>query len=422
VDGILVNTITSREAALRWGIPMRNVTRLCCEGKISGAVKVNGFWQIPKCSELPVSIQCSNHDIVKSASKLVLVKTLDSKEELYKLDLTLKRKNSVNDKKTRSVVQKPSKKHNEANTKEINSKKQVMALHAEPFIKWAGGKTQILNEIRNALPNDMRSIAKYAEPFVGGGAVLFDMLDRYSFSEVYISDVNRELVNTYAVIRDNVNELIDELSKMSDEYLPKIMSERKKFYYQKRERYNLLIDSFDEKNKIEMAALFIFLNHTCFNGLYRVNSDGHYNVPSGVYESPTICDSKLLLRDSIQLKNVKIVCGDYHQSSDFIDEQTFVYFDPPYRPITKTSEFTSYTSVQFDDSDQRALADYVHELSSRGAKILVSNSDPKNTDYNDNFFENLYSTEKIVRIGAKRAINSKGNGRGKISELLISNY
>ena len=170
------------------------------------------------------------------------------------------------------------------------------------------------------------------------------------------------------------------------------------------------------------AALFIFLNKTCFNGLYRVNKKGLYNVPAGKYKNPRICDADNLNAVAKALQPVDIICGDYKESLDFIDKNTFVYFDPPYRPLTNTANFTSYTENEFDDAAQKELAEYVQIISQKGASIVLSNSDPKNSNPNDNFFDKLYSNQFIRRISANRMINSNSSGRGKISELLISNY
>jgi DNA adenine methylase len=292
----------------------------------------------------------------------------------------------------------------------------------KPFIKWAGGKGQILIDIQNSYPKELgTTITKYAEPFIGGGAVLFDILSKYSLKKIYISDINAELINTYTIIRDNVEDLISLLTRMEENYLPNPTEIRKAIFYEKRERYNdIIINNLNES--LETAALFIFLNKTCFNGLYRVNKKGLFNVPVGSYKNPRICDAENLKNISEALQNVTIVCGDYRLSEEFIDENTFVYFDPPYRPLSETASFTSYTEGQFDDQSQKELADYVELLDKKHAKILVSNSDPKNSNPEDNFLDELYSKLVIRRIEANRMINCDGKSRGKISELLISNY
>ena len=209
---------------------------------------------------------------------------------------------------------------------------------------------------------------------------------------------------------------------MQRDFLPKDTENRKNYYLLRRERLNELIINGNKNLSIEKAAHMIFLNKTCFNGLYRVNRKGLFSVPVGAYKNPTICDDENLYAVSEKLQNVIIVCGDYRESADFIDEKTFVYFDPPYRPITNTSSFTAYTENLFNDEQQIELATFVDEMNSKGARILVSNSDPKNTDKKDNFFDDIYSSHKIKRVGATRMINSKSDARGKINELLISNF
>jgi len=293
----------------------------------------------------------------------------------------------------------------------------------KPFIKWAGGKGQIINEIRNSYPNELgKNIKKYAEPFVGGGAVLFDILSNYELDSIYISDINVELINAYRIIRDYVEKLIYLLSNLQNEYLSIDSESRRRYYYEKRDIFNNLKSNVNETLNIEKAALFIFLNKTCFNGLYRVNRKGLFNVPMGSYKNPRICDTLNLINISKALQNVNIVCGDFELSNDFIDQNTFVYFDPPYRPISDTANFTAYSENLFDDSEQIRLAEFVKKIAGKGAKIMLSNSDPKNTSIDDCFFDNLYSMFKIKRIEANRMINCNGNSRGKINELLIVNY
>ena len=291
-----------------------------------------------------------------------------------------------------------------------------------PFVKWVGGKGQLLPVISNSLPKEIgKTINRYVEPFVGGGAVLFNMVNKYHFEEVYISDINRELIWTYETIRDNVEELVELLTEYEKDHISKDTDGRKEYYYTLREKYN------DNKmsqspDTVLNSALFIYLNKTCFNGLYRVNKKGLFNVPSGVYKKPTICDKNNLYNVSSKLSNVIIKCADYHLSEKYADENTMVYFDPPYRPLNISSSFTSYTELSFNDDDQIALSEYVHKLSNKGAFIALSNSDPKNTNPNDNFFDDLYKDMHVNRISASRMINSKADGRGKINEILVTNY
>ena len=295
-------------------------------------------------------------------------------------------------------------------------------IECKPFIKWVGGKGQLLSEINKLYPVELgKNINKYAEIFVGGGAVLFDILSKYKLDEVYISDKNLELINTYKSIRDNVDILIKSLKEMEEKYIPLDDENRKVYYYEKRQEYNNLKINIEENN-IEKASLFIFLNKTCFNGLYRVNKKGEFNVPMGAYKNPKICDKENLKNVSMALKDVKIIYADYRESESFIDEKTFVYIDPPYRPLNTSSSFTSYTENNFNDKEQIELAEYINVLNKKGVKIVISNSDPKNNNTDDNFFDELYKNYNINRVKATRMLNSNASLRGAINELLITNY
>lgn len=292
----------------------------------------------------------------------------------------------------------------------------------KPFLKWVGGKSQLITQIEAYYPFNDKRIKKYCEPFVGGGAILFNILSHYKISEAYISDVNLELINTYQMIRDNLNEMLIELRELQEAYLSMDHSNRQEFFYEKRKRFNELKSLGTEGNGIEKAVLMIFLNKTCFNGLYRVNRKGEFNVSMGAYANPIIYDEENLTAVSYLLQSVQIVHGDYHLSEQFVDDTTFVYFDPPYRPISSTSNFTAYTEECFTDNDQIELAQYVNTLTEKGAKILISNSDPSNVNPWDTFFQDLYKGYHFYAVEATRMINSKGSGRGKIYELLISNF
>ena len=289
----------------------------------------------------------------------------------------------------------------------------------KPFLKWAGGKGQLIDKIERFYPFDNK-INKYAEPFIGGGAVLFDILNKFELEKIYISDINIELLNCYKVIKEKVQKLVDKLKVFENEFLVKDKEDRRIYYYEKREQFNKLKL---EKNseEVKRATLMIFLNRTCFNGLYRVNKKGLFNVPMGDYKNPKICDEENLINISKKLKNVDIIYGDYKKSYDFIDKNTFVYFDPPYRPLNQTSSFTSYTEYTFEDKEQIELSEYFKLLNKKGAKLLLSNSDPKNENIEDNFFDDLYKEFDINRIEASRAINSNGGKRGKITEILVNN-
>lgn len=293
-------------------------------------------------------------------------------------------------------------------------------IEAKPFIKWAGGKSQLLHEIRKYYPFDEK-INRYCEPFVGAGAVLFDVLNSFDLKEVYISDINKEAINSYKVIRDDVENLIELLEEFQNEYKDLTHEERKVIYYKNREEFNRL-KVLKNSDSLKRAALFIFLNKTGFNGLYRENMRGLFNVPIGSYKNPKILDKENILNVNKKLQNVEIIHGDYKKSSDFTDNNTFVYFDPPYRPIKPTSNFTSYSKDSFTDEDQIELAEFFKKMDKKSAHLLLSNSDPKNYDLNDDFFDDLYKGFYIKRVKASRTINSNKNERGQIYEVLINNY
>lgn len=292
---------------------------------------------------------------------------------------------------------------------------------AKPFVKWAGGKGQLLDELDGLLPKDFssRKGLVYVEPFVGGGAMLFHMLAKYpNISRAVINDLNSDLITCYRTIKERPDELIDALGVLKEEYRQrKNEEERREMYLAKRERYNL-----HEANDVEMAALFIFLNRTCYNGLYRVNSKGGYNVPFGKAENPLICDAQTLRADSELLQKVEIRCGDFETATSNLAAPAFFYFDPPYRPLTQTAAFTAYSKGGFGDDEQKRLAQFCRRLDKEGHQWLLSNSDPHNTNPADDFFDSLYAGFDIKRVYASRMINSKADGRGKITELAIRNY
>ena len=292
----------------------------------------------------------------------------------------------------------------------------------KPFVKWAGGKTSLIPQITKYFPFELRNgkIEKYIEPFVGGGAVLIDILQKYDVKQAYAFDINKDLINCYNVIKYKVEDLIQKLDKKEKEFLSLEIDGRQKCFYNIRTKYNSYF--LNTELDVERASEFIFLNRTCFNGLYRVNKSGKFNVPFGKYKNPTICDSRNLSNLSILFKNTIFKYGDYKESESLIDENTFVYFDPPYRPLSVTSGFTSYTKEDFNDKNQKELAKYYNKLNVKNAKLMLSNSNPKNIDENDDFFENIYKGFNINEVSAKRMINSNAKGRGEISELLITNY
>ena len=280
---------------------------------------------------------------------------------------------------------------------------------AHPFVKWAGGKSQLLDKIREKYP---QKIKKYCEPFVGGGAVLFDILNNFHPEKILINDINKDLINTYSQVRDNPDLLISKLAELQDIYRNQSSEKNKELFYEKRSRFNELKISENDAENLEKAALFIFLNKTCFNGLYRVNKKGEFNVPFNNAKNPLICDEENLKACSGLLQNVQMKVGDYKNCKSFIDSETFVYLDPPYRPLTQTSAFTSYSENGFSDKEQIELGNFIKEISEIGAKVLASNSDPKNANKEDNFFDELYSNFEIKRISASRMINSNAKNKG----------
>jgi len=289
---------------------------------------------------------------------------------------------------------------------------------AKPFLKWAGGKSWLIEHIESLLPPHLLSDSfTYVEPFVGSGAMLFWFLDRFpKMEKAIINDLNPDLINVYKVIASNVNELISALSIIEKEYYSFIGEDNKKiYYYDKRDRYNLR-----ECNNVDHAALFIFLNRTCFNGLYRVNKDNKYNVPMGKYKNPKICNRSNLWDVSEALKKVEIRCGDY---ADTLIESgnPIYYFDPPYKPISVSSSFGAYTKDGFGDGDQVRLKEFCDILDGKGYNWFLSNSDVRENG-GDNFFDDMYSKYNILRVNAKRSINSDKDGRGLVSEIIINNF
>ena len=264
---------------------------------------------------------------------------------------------------------------------------------AKPFVKWAGGKSQLLDELVPRVPD---SYGTYYEPFVGGGALFFAL----SPTRAVLSDMNEELVNVYVVLRDSVEEVID---------LLKTYPMDKDFYY----RLRAVEPS--ELSPVQRACRFIYLNKTCYNGLYRVNSKGRFNVPYGRYRNRTICDEVGLRQASRTLKGVTIMAADFEESVRSATGGDFVYFDPPYHPLSESSNFTGYIPDGFGDVEQSRLARVARELSARGVYVMISNSDTE-------FVRSLYAGFRIERVWARRSINCKQDRRGPVSELIITNY
>lgn len=288
-----------------------------------------------------------------------------------------------------------------------------------PFVKWAGGKSQLLSEVQKVLPADLvsKKHLTYVEPFVGGGAVLFWILQQYpNIEHAIINDINSELICTYRVIKSDVASLISELDTLQTDYLSLDSDGRKEYFLGKRNVFNSRTTT-----SVETAALFIFLNRTCFNGLYRVNSRGLFNVPHGKYSNPRICDKDNLKAVSRLLQKVDILCGDFTDTGNYAGRDTLYYFDPPYKPINETSSFTSYSKDGFDDAEQIRLRDFCNQISEAGAMFILSNSDPEVDNPKGNFFDAIYNRYFIKRVSAARMINPDPHGRGNVSEIMISN-
>lgn len=297
----------------------------------------------------------------------------------------------------------------------------------KPFLKWAGGKTQLLDVIKEELPNDIDNCYRYVEPFVGAGAVFLEFLENDMFEEYIINDINSKLIGVYRTIKERPEELINDLSVLANHYLGLEFGsqERKEMYHDIRSKFNQ-----DGNSELSTSVYFIFLNKTCFNGLYRENSKGHFNTAFGNYKNPGFFNPEQI-REISRLLNKKKANGEdrvillsksFESLTEYIGENTFVYLDPPYRPISKGG-FTSYNKSDFNDDSQKRLCEFYKTLNIKCAKLMLSNSDPKNLDENDLFFDELYEGFSIKRISAKRKINvSSVAGSGVITELLIKNY
>jgi len=310
-----------------------------------------------------------------------------------------------------------------------NRYNEISYSHAKPFLKWAGGKGQLLLELEKRLPSKIKEskmIERYFEPFVGGGAFFFHLRENYIIRESYLSDINKELIIGYRVIQKNPHELIYRLLELQNRYYRMDGQRRKEFFYQIRILYNDQIKDFDYINYnngwIDRACHLIFLNKTCYNGLFRQNKRGLFNVPFGKYRNPKICDEINILEVNKALANTKIICDDFKKSENYIEKGDLVYIDPPYRPISKTSNFTDYSNEGFTDEDHKRLAEFFNEMNKKEAYLILSNSDPKNYNPEDSFFDILYKGYSIENVKANRMINCNPEKRGRINELIISNY
>ena len=304
-------------------------------------------------------------------------------------------------------------------------------IQARPFLKWAGGKGQLLEQFQFRFPQELNGegiIKRYYEPFLGSGAVFFWVMQNCKIEKAYINEFNPEIYLCYVAIQKNVEKVIKYLQSLEKKYRGLDLKGQETFYYQIRDKYNqtrrnINFDRCYTKKHSQRAAMTIFLNRTCFNGLYRVNSRNEFNVPFGKYKNPTICDAQNLRAVSRILKGTIITNKDFSIIQKHIKKGSFIYFDPPYRPLNKTSSFTSYSNNEFNDKEQERLAAVFKKLSKiDGVKIMLSNSDHKNENKEDNFFEHLYSDFKIERLKARRMINCDASKRGEINELLVMNY
>lgn len=296
---------------------------------------------------------------------------------------------------------------------------------AKPFIKWVGGKGQLLSQLNMNLPQEIYEEGfTYVEPFVGGGAMLFYMLQNFeNIKRVVINDINSNLTEAYMNIKQEPEGLVYRLKHIEQQYLGiKIEEARKEFYLEMRRRFNE-----ETLKSLDKTALLIFLNRTCFNGLYRENAKGLFNVPFGRYANPTICNEEVIYADSELLNryDVQILNGDFKQTTKAIDKTglTFFYFDPPYRPLSTTSSFNSYVKEDFNDDSQRDLADFCRMLDRKdNVRWMLSNSDCSAKNPADTFFEDIYDGFNIQRVYASRMVNANASKRGKLTELLIRNY
>lgn len=300
---------------------------------------------------------------------------------------------------------------------------------AKPFLKWVGGKRQLLNDFQNLYPKELKikKIKNYYEPFVGGGAVFFDVAQNFEIENAFLYDINEELILAFLVIQKDVTKLLDFLYRYDKQYKKLTKIKQKEYYYDLREsfnqqRFNIDYDKYSD-NWIPRTAQTIFLNRTCFNGLFRFNSKGGFNSPMGKYSNPKIVDEPNLINVSKILEIATIKKADFKAvKNDLNGESSFLYFDPPYKPISKTSSFTSYSKLNFEDDEQLQLASLYYELNEKGYKLMLSNSDPRNTDPSDNFFDDIYKGFRITRVDAKRSINSDPIKRKPIKEIVVTNY
>lgn len=346
---------------------------------------------------------------------------------VVRLYLTLKRevqmkiRNSTFEKKINKMTATRKQQNSTYSLANINPK-------ANPFLKWAGGKGQLLNKFQDLYPAALKEkkLITYIEPFLGSGAVFFDIAQHYNIKEAFLYDINEELILLYKVVQRDAAKLIEFLFHYQKTYWSLNFEKRSTYFYEQRanyntQRFNTGYNIYSD-NWIPRAAQLLFLNRTCFNGLYRVNSQGAFNTPIGRYERPNICDEYNLLAASKVLEIATIEKADFRQLKKQATKGSFVYLDPPYRPLSKTAHFKAYSNHQFNDDTQLELAQLFHTLDKKGVLLMLSNSDPRNHNPNDDFFDDAYKEYGITRVPAKRMINSKPGKRGLVNELVIRNY
>jgi DNA adenine methylase len=308
--------------------------------------------------------------------------------------------------------------------KTVNTKNSDL----KPFLKWAGGKRQLLPKLRELYPIQLKnkSIKNFYEPFLGSAAVFFDISRNFDINSAHLYDINEELILIYKVVQNEVYKLIDKLDSYDKNFKKLDKSKRREYFYEQRQDFNLQRFNIDfnkySERWINRAVQAIFLNKTCFNGLFRFNSKGDFNTPAGDYENPKILDAENLLAVNQALDIAEIKKADFTEIIKDLKSNSFVYLDPPYRPISKTSSFTSYSKGNFTDKDQIKLSQVFYLLDNLGSKVMLSNSDPKNIDPSDNFFDEIYNNFNIYRIPARRTINSDSSKRGAINEIVVTNY
>jgi len=277
---------------------------------------------------------------------------------------------------------------------------QKIKVKAKPFLKWVGGKRQVISQIKKFIPEKYN---RYLEPFIGGGALFFDLEPE----KAQINDINKTLMSAYMNIKNHPDKIIKCLENLQNEFYKRNDDGRKIFFYEIRNKFNDL-----ENDSTEKTSFLIFLNKTCFNGMYRENSNGKFNVPFGRYKNPKILDEKNLIAVSKLLQNVTITNDTFEKAVEKAESGDFIYFDPPYHPLSRTSNFTDYSNGGFIEKDQEKLGDVFKKLVRRGCHVLLSNSDTE-------FIRKIYDGFTIKNISAARSINCKATGRGKINELLI---